>query len=38
MPTASVNGIDLYYERAGEGPPLLFLNGSGATLADQPRR
>jgi pimeloyl-ACP methyl ester carboxylesterase len=33
MPTASVNGIDVYYERSGEGPPLLFLNGSGATLA-----
>jgi len=33
MPTASVNGIDLYYERGGEGRPLLFLNGSGSTLA-----
>lgn len=33
MPTAAVNGIDLYYERAGEGLPLLLLNGSGATLA-----
>ena len=22
----------MYYERAGEGPPLLFFNGSGATL------
>ena len=32
MPTAAVNGIDVYYERSGEGPPLLFLNGSGATL------
>ena len=26
------NGIDLYYERAGSGPRLLFLNGSGSTL------
>jgi pimeloyl-ACP methyl ester carboxylesterase len=26
------NGIDIYYERSGSGPPLLFLNGSGATL------
>ena len=34
MPTASVNGIELYYERAGHGPPVLFLNGSGSTLAD----
>jgi pimeloyl-ACP methyl ester carboxylesterase len=32
MPTAHVNGIDLYYEHAGEGHRLLFLNGSGATL------
>lgn len=32
MTTAHVNGIDLYYERKGEGAPLLFLNGSGATL------
>ena len=33
MPTAACNGIDVYYERSGEGPRLLFLNGSGATLA-----
>src|ERR1041384_584397 len=33
MPTAAVNGIDLYYERGGEGRPVLFLNGSGSTLA-----
>ena len=33
MPTAAVNGIDVHYERRGEGRPLLFLNGSGATLA-----
>ena len=33
MPTAHVNGIDLYYERDGDGRRLLFLNGSGATLA-----
>ena len=32
MPTIAVNGIDLYYERLGEGPPLLFCNGSGATI------
>ncbi len=34
MPTAALNGIDIYYERAGTGPPLLFLNGSGSTLAE----
>jgi 3-oxoadipate enol-lactonase len=32
MPTISANGIELYYERSGDGPRLLFLNGSGATL------
>ena len=32
MPTVSLNGIDVYYERGGSGPPLLFCNGSGATL------
>ena len=32
MPTAHLNGIDVYYERRGGGPPVLFLNGSGATL------
>ena len=30
---AHVNGIDVYYERSGSGRRLLFLNGSGATLA-----
>jgi pimeloyl-ACP methyl ester carboxylesterase len=32
VPTATVNGIEVYYERAGSGPPLLFFNGSGGTL------
>ena len=32
MPTASLNGIRIYFERSGSGPPLLFLNGSGSTL------
>jgi pimeloyl-ACP methyl ester carboxylesterase len=32
VPTVHVNGIDIYYEREGEGQPLLFLNGSGSTL------
>ncbi|HEY1740479.1 MAG TPA: alpha/beta hydrolase [Acidimicrobiia bacterium] len=32
MPTAFVNGIDVYFERDGSGRPLLFLNGSGSTL------
>ena len=33
MPTAQLNGIDTYFERKGNGRPLLFLNASGATLA-----
>ncbi|MGI8755965.1 MAG: alpha/beta fold hydrolase [Acidimicrobiales bacterium] len=33
MATARVNGIDLYYERSGNGPRLVLLNGSGGTLA-----
>jgi len=32
VPTLHANGIDIYYERAGNGPRTLFLNGSGATL------
>lgn len=32
MPTVVANGIEIYYERRGEGRPLLFFNGSGATL------
>jgi pimeloyl-ACP methyl ester carboxylesterase len=28
-----VNGIEICFERRGEGPPVLFLNGSGATIA-----
>ncbi len=33
MPTCAANGIEIYYERWGEGPPLLFFNGSGTSLA-----
>jgi pimeloyl-ACP methyl ester carboxylesterase len=33
MPTAHLDGIDVYYERRGDGPRVLYLNGSGATLA-----
>jgi len=32
MPTTHANGIEVYYERSGEGPPLLFVNGSMSTL------
>jgi 3-oxoadipate enol-lactonase len=30
----SVPGAELYVERAGEGPPLLFVSGSGSALSD----
>jgi 3-oxoadipate enol-lactonase len=32
--TIEVPGATLYVERAGEGPPLLFVSGSGSALAD----
>jgi pimeloyl-ACP methyl ester carboxylesterase len=34
MPLARINDLDLYYERSGTGPRLLFLNGSGVMLED----
>jgi 3-oxoadipate enol-lactonase len=38
VPTAVINGIDLYYELAGpeDGPPVLAIGGSGQTLAMAP--
>jgi 3-oxoadipate enol-lactonase len=32
VPTAHVNGIDIYFEHSGQGKRLLFFNGSGGTL------
>jgi pimeloyl-ACP methyl ester carboxylesterase len=32
MPAGHVNGAELYWERRGAGPRLLFCNGSGTTL------
>lgn len=32
MPSAVCNGVELHYERLGDGPKLLYCNGSGATL------
>src|SRR5262245_29980816 len=32
MPTINANGIAVYFEGTGTGPPLLFLNGSGSTI------
>ncbi len=33
MPSVAVNGIELYFERWGQGPRLAFFNGSGASIA-----
>ena len=32
MPYADVNGLNLYYEESGEGPPLLLLHGGLLTI------
>jgi 3-oxoadipate enol-lactonase len=34
MPLLSVNGIDLYYEEAGDGLPLLLISGAGGKTLD----
>ncbi len=36
MPHARINGLNLYYERAGAGPRLLFISGTGGDLRNQP--
>ena len=36
MPFAQINGIQLWYERAGSGPPLLFISGTGGDLRVRP--
>jgi 3-oxoadipate enol-lactonase len=36
MPFAQVNGIRMHYERAGSGPPLLFISGTGGDLRVKP--
>lgn len=30
MPTVETNGVETYYERRGDGPPVVFLHGAGA--------
>ncbi len=37
MPYAKANGVELYYELAGDGERLLFISGTGADLRRQPR-
>ncbi len=34
MPFAAVNGIDLFYECVGDGPPLLLIHGLGSSGDD----
>lgn len=36
MPFARANGIELYFERAGAGPRLLFISGTGGDLRVKP--
>jgi 3-oxoadipate enol-lactonase len=36
MPIACLNDLSLYYERAGTGPRLLFISGTGADLRNKP--
>ncbi|MBW8816142.1 MAG: alpha/beta fold hydrolase [Caulobacterales bacterium] len=36
MPIAALTDLDLYYERGGAGPPLLFISGTGGDLRVQP--
>lgn len=36
MPTATLNGLNFHFERAGDGPPLLFISGTGGDLRVQP--
>lgn len=36
MPLAEVAGASLYFEEAGDGPPLLWITGSGSDLSQRP--
>ncbi len=36
MPRAAVGDIELYFERGGSGPPLLFISGTGGDLRAKP--
>ena len=38
MTFAKIGDLDIYYERAGAGPPLLFISGSGADLRAKPNQ
>jgi 3-oxoadipate enol-lactonase len=36
VPTVNVNGLDVYYEIHGDGPPLLNISGTGGDLRRMP--
>lgn len=38
MTLATVGDLEIYYERAGSGPPLLFISGSGGDLRVKPNQ
>jgi 3-oxoadipate enol-lactonase len=38
MSFAKIGDLEVYYERAGSGPPLLFISGSGADLRIKPNQ
>jgi 3-oxoadipate enol-lactonase len=38
MPHARIRDLDVYYERAGSGDPLLFISGSGGDLRVKPNQ
>ena len=38
MTFAKIGDLDIYYERAGSGPPLLFISGSGSDLRVKPNQ
>ncbi len=38
MAVIRVNGIDVYYEQAGQGPRVLFISGTGGDLRNKPNQ
>ena len=38
MPFADLQGLKIYYERAGSGEPLLFISGTGGDLRNKPNQ